>query len=202
MSSTIYETVSSLHHLAKFFGIYLFTLNPVTFLPELTILDLIFTIISICFYGLIFYIHFIHAFTYMTIKSKIIEKGIPVIMSMHFIFFTTIILLSNIKRRDFGRIMKKLSEIDKTFEYFDVRFDYRLIGSIVRRNVIKLMIWIATLLIIGAILAYKVDNLGKRNAEHIFFFWCLSIGAIVLMSFKFTAVGIGRRFQKVNEILR
>lgn len=122
-------------------------------------------------------------------------------MTMHYFLYSAIILLSNIKRKDFGEICRNLTEIDKNFEYFDTRFDYKKIGGVVRKNVIKLMTWITALVILGAVLAYKFDEI-KRHEEHIFFFWCLSIASIIMMSFKFSAIGIYRRFFRINEMLR
>lgn len=201
MASSVYGIISTLHYLAKFFGIYLFTLNTLTFRPEFKISDIICGAVAIVFYTIISYIHWIHAFVYVKINSKVVEKGVPIMMTMHYFLYTAIILLSNIKRNDFGEMCRLLTEVDKGFEYFDTRFDYKKIGSVVRKSVIKLMTWITALVLLGAVLAYNFDDI-KRHEEHVFFFWCLSIASIVMMSFKFSAIGIHRRFVRVNEMLR
>ncbi|KAL7011066.1 hypothetical protein ACKWTF_014073 [Chironomus riparius] len=201
MASSVHSIISTLHYLAKFFGIYLFTLNSLTLHPEFKISDLICGSVAIIFYGIISYIHWMHAFVYIKINSRIVEKGIPIMMTLHYFLYTTIIMLSNIKRKDFGEICKNLTEVDKSFEYFDTKFDYKKISGTVRIAVIKLMTWITALVLLGAVLAYKFDDI-KRHEEHVFFFWCLSIASIVMMSFKFSAIGISRRFFRVNEMLR
>lgn len=202
MAPTPHTAIASLHIAAKFFGIHLFSIDPVTYKPHIRACDIICGFIAITFYALIFYIHWIHAFGYVFLSSKILEKAIPLMMSMHYVFFTTIIIVSNINRRAFGDIFKTLMEVDRNFEYFDVKFDYKVIGRTVTCFVLKVLIWIAILTALGAVLARKFDELRRKSLEHVFFFWCLCIAAIVMMTFRFSAVGIGRRFQKVNKVLR
>ena len=128
MSTSVYSIIATLHYVAKFFGIYLFTQNTSTFQPEFKVSDVICGTVAFLFYALISYIHWLHAFTYVIIKSKIIETAIPLMMTLHYILFSTIIILSNIKCREFGKLCRNLTEIDRHFEYFDIRFDYRQIA--------------------------------------------------------------------------
>ncbi|KAG5668278.1 hypothetical protein PVAND_016225 [Polypedilum vanderplanki] len=201
MLQSAYDAISSLHFTAKFFGISLFTINPLTFRTEFKFIDLIFSFIAMTFYVFIVYIYYTFAVDHLIFKSEIITRGIPIMMTMQIIIFTILIILSNIKSRDLSEMLKCLVDVDKNFEYFGIKIDYKIQSRIVKCNLIKTFAWIIFLISFSAVSAYFHPKFEHRVDEHLFFFWNIGISAIVMMCFKFSVAGIGRRFEKINEIV-
>jgi hypothetical protein len=202
MPQSAYDTISSVHFCAKFFGIYVFSINPVTLAAEFKVVDLIFAAIAVPFYLMVAYVYCTFAINDIIIQSQIVARGIPILMSIQFAIFTLIIVLSNVRRGDFSEMLTSLVEVDKSFEYFGVKIDYRQHGRTIKCSVIIIAVLICFFGAFSVGSAIYGPQFDHRTEEHLFFFWSVSMSAIIMMSFKFAVVGVGRRFEKVNDILR
>lgn len=188
--------------MGKFLGIFLFSINMETFAIEYKLIDFVIAFVAIIFYGFVSVIFWTSTLDFSFIKTKILSEGIPITMLIQYLSFTIIIVLSNVRRNDLIAMLRKFNQIDSDFMKLGIKIDYRKNGRQISKNVVRFMLWIGSLILISAYAQHHfsddIDN-EQRNLLH---FWCLLNAAIIMLTFKFCVIGVGRRFTRINEILR
>lgn len=191
--------------MGKFLGIFLFSINMETFAIEYKFIDFLIALFAIIFYGfvsLIFWTSTLNV-NISFIKTKILAEGIPITMLIQYFSFTIIIILSNVRRNDLIAMLRKFDQIDRDFMKMGVKIDYRKNGRQISKNVFRFMLWIGSLIFISTYAQhYLNDDESFEEQRSLVHLWCLFNAAIIMLTFKFCIIGIGRRFSRINEILR
>jgi hypothetical protein len=197
-----YTSFLPLHVYAKFFGFAVFSVNDKTFTTKFRLSDGFFAVLAVAMNAFVNYTYWILVMKPSVFQSTVkfqsaIKMSAPLVMFSQYLVYTTIMIVSIIKRSDLCLILRKLKKVDGDLEEFRVKFDYREEQRVVRR-----VTFLVISIIFGLMLLSRVGGLFcdvhidfKYDA---YFLWILNCGAVLLLGFSAVAVCIKNRFRSVN----
>jgi hypothetical protein len=199
---SVYTSVRPLHIAAKILGFLVFTIDEENFKPKFTLADLFFLASGIGLNFLMNYIYWTTIFDFIFERSTIMNISIPFITLCQNIIVGIILFAGFFRIREVCEIFRKFSEIDEEFERsFMVKFDYREQGKKTKRVTVTMFALITVIIVIrySSNLIYMDSSSVKTN---IYYFVCFCGSTVLLLSFKFAALGVKMRFEGVNRCLR
>lgn len=198
-----YTSFYPLHIFGKFFGFAIFTINVKNFTTKFHFHDGIFLVVAIVTNGYVNWCYWI-VFTksgglQSTVKfQSSVSVSTPLVIFGQYLAYTAIMVLSVVKRDDLCLILRKMKKIDRDLEEFRIKFDYLREMNFIMKIVLFVIATIITLTFL-ILISENIHEMKIDYRLNVYFFWILNCGAILLLCFIFTLVGVRKRFHGVNR---
>lgn len=201
MSKSIYDAVWPLHVLLKFTGYGLFTVDTKTLTVKFTKCDGIFLALSIFVSALLNYIYYESVFVMKCHNSEIVKIFFPAISYVNccILIFTKVWHFCH--RKNFGKFLRLMNEIDQDFTFVGVRFDY----SQQRNVIVKLLLLVNGLQVAASVFSYIAQsyyNMGITWNVFLFVSWGFFLNSVMVNQFIAAVSAVKGRFKAINDIIR
>ncbi|KAG5670399.1 hypothetical protein PVAND_000667 [Polypedilum vanderplanki] len=198
----LYESIKPLHIAAKLLGFLVFTVDDEKFTPKFKFCDIFFILSGISSNFLMNYIYWTTIFDFVFERSSIINISIPFITLSQNIIVITITIAGFFKIHKVCDILRKFSEIDEEFgKCFNIKIDYEK----QKQKAVKLIVSMSLMVIVIVLIRYTSNLIYSPTSSiktNIYYFMCFCGSTVLLLSFKFAALGVKMRFENVNKCLR
>ena len=124
MSHTLRDSLRPLHLLSKFFGLTLFSIDPVTFKAYFSKLDAALIVINLFYVLVLNFFYWKNYFSMKIFHSEIVKSFFPIIVYINFVIYSLAKVWNFINRHKLGKYMELMAVIDKELNDLDHQSDY------------------------------------------------------------------------------